>query len=156
MLREEPNNGLNNLQTPKNRRGDKHQLHLSESAEEEPEVFCFICGLEYEDHALDFNIGLLFYNSLLQDCFLNQHLQKLGQTKSLKSSEGTFSALEQVFRKDGGARLQQDNQETVKMPEILADLNHQQNRREQRNAHDLILAKSNLSSSQVSYREPFT
>ena len=39
--------------------------------DDDPEAYCYICGMELEDHALDFNIDLLFYNNLLQECFMN-------------------------------------------------------------------------------------
>lgn len=43
--------------------------------DEDPLVYCFICGFEYEEHAVDFNIDLLAYNDLIKDCFLNIPLQ---------------------------------------------------------------------------------
>ena len=42
-----------------------------DGVEEDPEAYCYICGMELEDHALDYNIDLLFYNDLLQECFMN-------------------------------------------------------------------------------------
>ena len=45
-----------------------------DEVEEDPRDFCYICGMEFEDHALDYNIDLFFHNNLLQECFLNQEI----------------------------------------------------------------------------------
>ena len=47
------------------------RLDMQTDIEELDSNRCFICGLELEEHALDYNIDLLHYNTMLQECFLN-------------------------------------------------------------------------------------
>ena len=50
-------------------------LAIAKDRDEEPEEqgrLCFVCGLEFEDHALDFNIDLFHYHDLLQECFMDR------------------------------------------------------------------------------------
>ena len=47
------------------------RLEMQTDIEELEGNRCFICGLELEEHALDYNIDLLHYNTMLQECFLN-------------------------------------------------------------------------------------
>ena len=43
--------------------GDEEDSQDGDDLDDVP--LCFICGLEFEEHALDYNIDLLYYNSML-------------------------------------------------------------------------------------------
>ena len=45
-------------------------------AQEDQGKLCFVCGLEFEDHALDFNIDLFHYHNLLHECFMDRSMSR--------------------------------------------------------------------------------
>lgn len=45
-------------------------------AQEDQAKLCFVCGLEFEDHALDFNIDLFHYHNLLHECFMDRSMSR--------------------------------------------------------------------------------
>ena len=47
-------------------------IHDESLAEADDQV-CGICGMDFEDHAEEFNIKLMQYNQLLQECFNSEH-----------------------------------------------------------------------------------
>ena len=46
---------------------------LNDSVLDEEAGVCLACGLDFEEHAQDMNVDLVYYNQLLQDCFQSEH-----------------------------------------------------------------------------------